>query len=440
MGFSDLGAWIERPADLGDPLSGDQVADVVVIGAGYTGLSTACALREEGMYVVVLDQDFAGSGASGRNAGHATPTIGKDLWSMLSMQKKRGEGLMRFAAAAVTHFEATVERHSIDCDYVREGNILAAVHPDQEPNLHKAVRMASERGIELTFLDGGAMRERGIPSAFRSGILEEAGGVLDPGKFVTGLRRAAIDAGVRLYEQSPVVTILEGAQVVVETDQGRVAADRAVIATNAYTAPTLGRMRSKVAPLRVSLFETEPLDGARLEALKWPGREGIYTAHEGLESYRLTARNTIVGGAKYVAYCYGSRLPEANDPKAFGIIESAFRDRFPELEGIGIAHFWSGWIGFSYDFLPTLGVTGKSRNIYYGLAYAGHGLTQAVMMGSMLRDFMLGRPNEHVETLDRFLFPYPPEPFRWLYARAQMEIVYARDRRVDRRIRSRVQS
>ena len=435
MGFSDLGAWVKQPEDLRVPLAGDQAADVVVIGAGYTGLSTALALREEGMDVAVLDLDFAGSGASGRNAGHATPTIGKDLWSLLTMQKKRGKGLMRFAAAAVTHFEATLERHSIDCDYVQQGNILAAVHPDQEPKLHKAVRMASERGIGLTFLDCGAMSERGIPPAFRSGILEEAGGVLDPGKFVTGLRRAAIDSGVRLFEQSPVITIRDGAHAVVETEKGRVAADRAVIATNAYTAPTLGRMRSKVAPLRVSLFETEPLAGVRLEALKWPGREGIYTAHEGLESYRLTSRGTIVGGAKYVAYRYGSRLPEANDPKAFEIIEGAFRDRFPELEGIGIARFWSGWIGFAYDFLPTLGVTGKHGNIYYGLAYAGHGLTQAVMMGDLLRDFMLGLSNEHVETLDRFLFPYPPEPFRWLYARAQMEIVYARDRRVDRQLR-----
>lgn len=435
MGFSDLGAWIESPEDLKVPLAGDQVADVVVVGAGCTGLSTALALREEGMDVVVLDRDFAGVGASGRNAGHVTPTIGKDLWSLLSMQKKRGEGLMRFADAAVAHFETILERHSIDCDYVRQGNILAAVHDDQEPKLHEAIRMASERGMELTFLDGSAMSDRGVPAAFRCGILEEAGGVLDPGKFVAGLRRAAIDAGVRLCEKSPVARIRDGAKVVVETDHATVTADRAIIATNAYTAPTLGRMRSRVAPLRVSLFETEPLSAAQREALKWPGREGIYTAHESLESYRLTARNTIVGGAKYVAYRYGSRLPEANDPKAFAIIEGAFRDRFPELDGIGIDRFWSGWIGFTYDFLPTLGVTGKSRNTYYGLAYAGHGLTQAVMMGDLIRDFMLGRSNEHVETLDRFLFPYPPEPFRWLYARAQMEIVYARDRLVDRALR-----
>jgi len=437
MGFSELGAWIEWPGDPMEPLAGDERADVVVIGAGCTGLATALALREEGMNVVLLDRDFAGAGASGRNAGHATPTIGKDLWSLLTMQKKRGARLMGFAHAAVAHFETILDRYAIDCDYVRNGNILAAVHPDQEPKLRRAVRMACERGVALSFLDAGDMGDRGIPPAFRSGILEEAGGVLDPGKFTMGLRRAAVDAGVRLHERSPVIAIRDGAHVIAETDRGRVTADRAVLATNAYTAPTLGRMRSRVAPLRVSLFETEGLSEAQREALGWPGREGIYTAHECLENYRLTARGTILGGSKYVAYRFGSRLAEADDPKAFGIIEAAFRARFPELDGIGIARFWSGWIGFTYDFLPTLGVTGKHRNIYYGLAYGGHGLTQAVMMGDLLRDRMLGRHNEHVETFDRFLVPFPPEPFRWLYARAEMEIVYARDRRVDRRIRLR---
>jgi gamma-glutamylputrescine oxidase len=222
----------------------------------------------------------------------------------------------------------------------------------------------------------------------------------------------------------------------VRTNTGSVKADRVVLATNAYT-PALGHLRSTVYPLYDTLFETAPLTNAQLTALGWQGREGIYTAHESLESYRLTARGTILGGSKGVRYTYAGALKGGPDPWTLGLVTGAFRDRFPQLRDVPLSHFFGGWIGMTLHFLPALGRTGKSRSIYYAIGYNGHGVAAASAMGPILTDFILGRKNEHVDTLARFVPPLPPEPLRWLVIRGMMHIINAADARLDRQVRAR---
>ncbi len=434
--FDEISPWVQTPSDLQAPLADDLQADVVVIGGGYTGLSTALSLRAQGADVALLEAGFAGSGASGRNAGHLTPTIGKDIPTLLRFfGKQRASLLVRFADAAVAYTEDTIRKHEIGCEYEPSGNIMAGVHPKQEKRLRNAANAARKLGAEVRFLPEGEMRERGLPPAFRFGVLEERGGTLHPGHYVMGLRRAALAAGVRLFENSALLALQDGPRVVAQTQQGSVRADSAVLATNAYTKST-GRKPRAVAPLRVSLFETEPLSSAQLKALRWTGREGVYTAHEALESFRLTARNTIVGGSKVVRYAYGSALAEGYDPDAFAAIEGAFRERFPMLPDLPIARFWGGWIGLTLDFLPMLGVEGKHQNVFYGLGYCGHGIPQATLMGAMLAERIQGREHEWERALRRRMLSWPPEPFRFAGATLIQGALTALDRRTDRQIRA----
>jgi glycine/D-amino acid oxidase-like deaminating enzyme len=293
------------------------------------------------------------------------------------------QALVQFADQAVAYTEHIVEHLGIECSYEPNGNILAAVHPKHEKRLREAASTASRLGGHVRFLSGEEMRACGLPRAFHCGVLEQRGGLLDPGQYMTGIRQAAIDAGVRLHEHSPVQSIDEGKPVRVRCEGGVVIADSAVVATNAYS-PSIELMPRKVVPLRVSLFETEPLSASQLAAVDWNGREGIYTSHEVLESYRLSARNTIIGGSRVVRYAYGSKLAPGYDPGAFETIETAFRQRFPQLEGVSVKRFWGGWIGLGLDFLPMIGVTGGQENIHYGFGYAGHGVAQATLMGAML--------------------------------------------------------
>jgi gamma-glutamylputrescine oxidase len=434
--FKEVSPWDDTPDDLQPALVDDVSADVVIIGGGYTGLSTALSLRELGVDVAILEQGFAGSGASGRNAGHVAPTIGKDLPTLVRFfGRERAAQLARFADAAVEYTEDTIRRHGIDCDYEPTGNIMAGVHPKQEKRLREAAAVASGLGADVRFLPEGEMRERGLPPAFRFGILEERGGTLHPGRYVMGLRRAALSAGVRLFENSSLVALEDGRKVTARTKAGTVTADFAVLATNAYT-KTTGRKPRTVAPLRVSQFETEPLEQTQLDALGWAGREGIYTAHEALENFRLTVRNTIVGGSKVVSYAWGSALPPAYDPGAFAAIERAFRERFPMLRDARVACYWSGWIGLTLDFLPVLGVEGTHRNVYYGLGYSGHGVPQATLMGAMLAERIQGREHELESALRRRALSWPPEPVRWMGAKLITGVLAAIDRRTDNQIRA----
>jgi glycine/D-amino acid oxidase-like deaminating enzyme len=433
--FAVISPWVASPDDRQPPLCGEVRADVAVIGGGYTGLSTALSLREAGVDVVVLEQNFAGSGASGRNAGHLTPTIGKDLPTLLRLfGRQRAAALVRFADEAVTYTEELIAAHAIDCDYVASGNVLAGVHPKQEKRLRKAARLAAELGGDVCFLSADEMRARGVPPAFRFGVLERRGGTLHPGRYVMGLRAAALRAGVRLFEQTPVRAVDDGAPAIVRCATGSVRADRVVLATNAYTG-SLGRLQRRVAPLRVQLFETEPLDDAALRELGWQGREGIYTAHEVLESYRLSAQRTIVGGSKIVRYAWGSALPPAYDRAAFAVIARAFRERFPSLAGVRIACFWGGWIGFTLDFLPVFGVTGARRNIHYGVGYAGHGVAQATLMGALLAARLCDREHPCAAALARREHNWPREPLRWLAAQVINGALTALDRHTDRQLR-----
>jgi len=407
-----LSPWVTTPDPLMPALAGDAAADVVVIGGGYAGLNTALCLRERGVDVVLLEQQFCGYGASGRNAGHLTPTIGKDAPTMtLMFGAARAGALMRFADRAVRYAESTIAARRIECDYLPSANIIAGVHPRQEKALRKAVESGARLGAELKFLDGAEMRRRNLPPAFTFGVLEGCGGHLHPGKYVLGLRAAAIASGARIHEQSPVTAIEEGAKVRVRTASGSVTADKVVIATNAFTPVTLGRLGNRVCPVRVSLFRTPPLTAAQRARVGWPNREGVYTAHEILESYRIDGEGRIVGGSKVVNYVYGGGLAPPDQPEAFAVLERAFRDRFPMLDDVPVESFWGGWIGMTLDFLPLCGSKG---NVFHGVAFNGHGIAQATYMGRLLADRVLGTPNEDADLLQRRGIPIPPEPLRWL--------------------------
>ena len=412
-------------------------ADAIVIGAGYTGLWAAIEMRRRGMEVAVLERDYAGFGASGRNAGHLTPTIGKDPPTLLRLfGRERAGAYVRFAEAAVEHVEAAIAEHAIECDYVAAGNVCAGLHPGQAAALEKVARTAGDLGAAMRMMSTDELAERGVPRFVACALLEERGGILNPGKYVRALRELAIETGVALYESTPVDSIAEGPMIRVETPRGTAIAPHCVIATNAYT-PRLGKLRSAVAPLQVSLFATEPLSPEQRERVGWAGQEGIYTAHQVLESYRLTADGRIVGGSRHVRWAYGGdTLPDHDDAIA-AALERMFRARFPELDDVAVERTWSGPIAMTLDFLPVLGRTGEHRNLAFAIGYNGHGVAQASYCGALLAKLVCGLDPGHPELIGRRRLPMPPEPLRTAWARGLLAALEAADRRTDRRARPR---
>lgn len=424
--FLPLSPYLDPPLDLQAPLDGDIRADVAIVGGGFTGLSTALALKQMGTDAVILEREFCGYGASGRNAGHLTPTICKDMpTAIMLFGAERAGRLASFADHCVETAEQLMVEYGIDCDYHPGGNIMSVVHPAQEPRLRRATAAAQEIGARVRFVEAAEMRERGIPKAFLCGALEEAGGTLHPGKLVLGLRQAALAAGVRIYEHTRVQRVTRDTPARVETDRGTVSADRVVMASNAWT-PEIGEPGHRLYAFGVTLFETEPLTDAQIDAIGgWSGREGIYTAHESLLSYRLTAQRTIIGGSKHVRYFFGGK------PGSHGGVKDAsmaanlgeFRDRFPTLGDLPFAHGWSGWIGMTLNFIPIIGESPRQPGLYYGVGYNGHGVAQALTVGGLLADRIQGRNNPWYDLISRKPAWLPPEPFRWLGVRSLLALV-----------------
>lgn len=437
--FLDISPYLDRPADIQAPLDGDIRAEVAIIGGGYTGLSTALALHEAGVSSVVLERHFCGFGASGRNAGHLTPTICKDLpTAKMLFGRDAAAELVRFADHCVERTEQAISDYGIECDYQPTGNIMAVVHRSQESRLRLATQAASALGARTHFVEAGEMRERGLPKAFLCGAIEEAGGTLHPGRLVLGLRRAALERGIRILEQTPVTGVEAATPMRVVATGGSVSADRVLMATNAY-APEVGKPGERLCPLYITLFETAPLSDAQLAGIGgWQGREGIYTAHESMETFRLTAGRTIIGGSKDVQYFYDCRPHNHGgdaDARKMSVIQ-AFRERFPELENLPIARCWAGWCGFTLNFLPVVGRDPDNEAFYYSVGYNGHGVAQATAMGGLLADLMTGRRNRWQDVICRKPAYMPPKPLRYLSVKALLGVVNGVDRNVDRKIRA----
>jgi len=434
--YDALSPWVTAPADLQAPLAGETRADVAIVGGGYTGLFAALRLREQGVDVALLESEFCGAGASGRNAGHLTPTIGKDVPTCMKLfGQEKAVALVRLAEDGVAFVEDAMKKHAIDCDYEPTGNVIAGVHPKHRDPLAKSAEVAQKLGVKAEFLDENHMRQRRLPEAFRFGVMESCGGLMNPGKYVMGVRRAALAAGVRVHERTRVLEIEEGQKIRVRTNGGTVSADKLLIATNAYTVPELRRLWSKIIPVRVTLFMTKPLTPEQMARVGWIKREGIYTAHEILENYRFTADNRILGGSKTIAYRFASALPDGNRPDDFAFLAQAFYDRFPMLKDLEIDVFWGGWLSVTLDYLPVTGTLGRAKNIHYSVGCNGHGIAQFSMMGAAAGDAVMGKPWEKLKVLERRFMPFPPEPFRWVVGKALQVYLEAADRKVDKELR-----
>lgn len=432
--FRSLGGWVERPGDLQPTLEGNVQADVIVIGAGFAGLSTALELRALGANVIVLEQDFAGFGASGRNAGYLLGSMGIEYDMFVKrVGMEQATQFVRFYDEAVPYVEGRFKTLGIDCDYNPSGVLRAAVHPSQEQRLRENMALGQKLGAVSRFVDAAEMRARGIPPAFLFAA-EQCGGTLNPGKYIGGLRRAAIEMGVKLYERTPLLSFGEGSVITCKTAHGTATAPVMVLATNAYT-PQLGVLRNKVAAIRVSAIETQPLSPKQLAALGWQGREGIITPHYTMESHRLTAHGTMVLTVKKLGYAYGSMTPNVPDQGAYAALAQVLRERYPELHGIGVQHCWSGYVSGAYDFLPVIGAMGAKQNIYYTTGCSGHGLGTQSLIGKLFAEQINGKAPELLAALQHKTPSMLPEPLQWCAVHAAFVAAKLLDGWTDRKVR-----
>jgi len=220
---------------------------------------------------------------------------------------------------------------------------------------------------------------------------------------------------VEVFEHTKVMRLWPGARVRIETEFGEVIADAAVIGTNGYS-HALGRFRRRIIPLCNYVIATEPLSSTRLESIGWKGREAVWDTRTEFDYLRLSADNRIVIGGERAPYFFQNGFSTGNYKPSLAMLEESLLQTWPQLKGIQFTHRWGGTMAFTLDFLPTIGVMGDAKNIYYGVGYSGEGLGWTQLAGKIISQLYAREETEltKVRLVNRTPPYLPPEPWRYL--------------------------
>jgi glycine/D-amino acid oxidase-like deaminating enzyme len=401
-------------------LDGAQRTDVVVVGAGLTGIWTALFLKElePATDVTVVEQGVAAYGASGRNAGMLSETV--DHSHGLAIQHFGLDEARRMAVLGeqnVAEMVAFLSDRKIACDFEPTGRLMVALTPAQQEEARRTVATARSLGL-TTFreLDRDAVHGEVHSPLYLGGVWVTGGGILDPVKLVDGLRREAERQGVRVYERSPVRRLEEvSAGVRVRTPHGSIKARRAVLATSAYTHHLVPGVARRFIPLYDYVLVSDPLTPGQRDEIGWRHRQGVSDGRTFFNYYRLTADDRILWGTSEAAYYRGNRVDPSCDhsPEHYAALRASFRRHFPALSGLEFPYAWGGAICSTTRLTPFFGRALEGR-VVYGLGYTGHGLGTTRIAGRILAHLALDRPGELLDLalVTRKPFPYPPEPLR----------------------------
>ena len=323
---------------------------------------------------------------------------------------------IRLLARGLDRLEALAIRHRFDCAFERTGSLALARTERQAREQRRRLEVYRRFGVDAEILGPPALRHTLEAPRFVSGLhVPRTTALVDPWRVVTGLRRAALAAGVVLHEGTPVLRIQEGTELRLVTPFGTVRAPAAVLATNAYSSG-LGLFRHRVAPVHVSCVVTEPLDAGQRAALGWDLRQSLWEEGRLYHFLRLTPDNRLLIGGGGAVYRMGDRLDFPGAAKAYARLERAIPEIFPTLHEARVTHRWSGPVGFTRDFLPSFGATGERGNIYYAVGYSGHGVALSHLAAEVLCDLYAGEQGECAELflLNRPLPTLLFEPLKWL--------------------------
>ena len=400
--------------------SGTASFDLVVVGGGYTGLWTAlqAAQREPGARIALLEARTIGWAASGRNGGFVEATLTHGESNGRSRFGAEYEQLERLGHENLDEIESEVARLSLDCDFERNGSLAVAVEQHQVQEL----RDAHDGATEL-YLDAPALQaEINSPTYLGALWSTRDTALVHPGKLVRELARACVEAGVEIFEHSPVTGLVSGSTgpVGVTTARGVANGTRVALATNAFPS-LLKRYRLHTVPVYDYVLMTEPLTAEQLKSIGWHNRQGVADMANQFHYYRLSADNRILWGGYDAVYYFGGRIrPEYDDrPESFEKLASHFFTTFPQLEGVRFSHRWAGVIDTSTRFCAIFGM-GRNGRVAHAAGFTGLGVAATRFAANVMLDRLAGMESERtsLDMVRSMPVPFPPEPAAWLGVQA----------------------
>ena len=420
------------------PLQGPTTADVVILGGGYTGMWTAWFLKERdpSLDVVLLEQELAGSGPSGRNGGFCYG-FWEDLEALVRFFGDRDAlRIAETAQRSVGEIDAWARDRGADVWFTRSGHLTAASSPAQDGAWRSLVGEAGRLGVadgRFVELNADEVRARCDSPVFGAGLLQPDNAILQPARLALALRAALLERGVRIHERSPVARFSAGPPVLVETSGGSVRSERGVLGLGAWTS-ALKRFHRTIVPRGTYIVVTAPAPD-RLTDVGWTGGEGLADWRSALRYFRTTPDGRIAFGAAAATAGLGTGLgPRLRyDERSVGKLVEDLHRFFPSFRDVPVEAAWGGPMDVTGRHVPWFG-TLPGGAVHYGVGYTGGGVGPTHMGGKILSALTLGMSDEFTQLPLVGLEPmrFPPEPFLSTGAALTQGAIVRKDEAEDR--------
>ncbi len=418
--WSDTVATDSSSEPVGGLVDVGQRFDVVIVGAGFTGLAAARQLARAGASVLVLDRGPIGDGASSRNAGQVLTGLKLDAAALVGTYgETRAKELFDASVRALVELEQLITDERIECELERTGHLQAASKPSHFAGFREEQAVLArvfKHDVSL-IPKADQASELGAPGYYGL-LLDEQSRALNPAKYVNGLAAAARRAGAVLAAHTPVERLTRAAGTwSLQTPAGPLTAKDILLATNGYTDGASPALQRRLVPIGSYIIVTAPL-GEAVAARLLPKRRMAFDSRHFLHYFRLTSDNRLLFGGR--AEFSGPTLESAK--RAETILRRAMTSTFPELSATTIDYAWSGHVAFARDQMPHAGLLDGA---FYAGGYAGHGIAMATHLGGVIARRMAGEPITHPMFDDHFapiplyygrpwFLPFVGLYYRWL--------------------------
>ena len=416
--------WFEAAGlehqEINAPLKGAHKADIVIIGGGFTGLSAAYNLsrRFPQKKIVLLEGACCGYGASGRNGGFCDAGVPGLMDYVDEVGPELGREAFDATLYGIRQIKELISKHGVRCDFEENGMLEAAMDEEQAKGLEHHYKKYKSLGLEATLIHGKDLEAEIKSPRYIAGMKFPYGAILNPAKLARGMKPVIEESGVEVRERTIVMRVTPGRVNRVETEMGEVSAPILVLGLNGYS-QKLGFFRNRVMPLCSYVIATEPLSKAQWESIGWQNRQGIADMRLLFDYQRPSADGRIVIGGSDYPYYANDALSSGNYKPTIELLTGSLFTTFPQLEGLRVDHAWGGTMGFTTDFVPSVGVMGEHKNIYYGVAYNGEGVAFAQTAGRLISNLMAGEESDLTKLfVVNHKIPYMgPTSLRFLVAR-----------------------
>ncbi len=373
-------------------LQGQQRFDVAVLGGGLTGLSTALELAQQGYKVAVVEAQRIGWGASGRSGGQAIFGYGCDqakITAMLGVADSRK--LFDWSLEGLDLIRQRIRKFSIDCDW-RDGHAHVPIKPRQVDELQTWQRDLEDNfDYPTEWWEYERMRSEIASDRYLGALVDRRSGHLHPLNYTLGLARAAVSAGVQIFEQSTVTQLIRGdgtsthgalaTKPALRTAQGEIEADFIVLAGNAYVQGLAPELDSKIMPVGTYIGATEVLGAERARSLI-TNDIAVADINWALDYFRLSADHRLLFGGRASYSTLQPRNLRATMTRRMNRV-------FPQLAGMRMEHLWGGFVDISRNRAPDWGRLGS--NVYYAQGFSGHGVAATGLAGRVIAEAIRGQ-------------------------------------------------